>query len=105
MPDWRRHFFYSTVCVKTTWKFRIVVLAFIILALVSTRELWTPRTARSLVCAQEIAPSDVILIENFDPTYVLFERAAALEKAGVAPRALVPVQAGREPASVNHVSL
>src|SRR5262249_10241059 len=97
MHDWRRHFFYRRVCLKTTWKLRIGVLLLVILAIVSTHKFWTLRVARSLACAGEVAPSDVIVVENFDPVYVVFERAAALEKAGVAPRALVPVQGGRDP--------
>jgi len=29
------------------------------------------------VCTEEMRPSDVILVENFDPHYLVFERAAA----------------------------
>ena len=63
------------------------------LTLASTSRIWTSAIARSLVCAQDVAPSDLILIENYDPNYLLFERAAALQKDRIAPRALVPVQA------------
>jgi hypothetical protein len=37
--------------------------------------------------------SDAIVVENFDPNYLLFERAAALQTAGFSSRVLVPVQA------------
>ena len=41
----------------------------------STRGWWSIAIASSLVCNANIAPSDAILIENFDPDYLLFERA------------------------------
>jgi len=93
MTSWRRHLFYTRQCVKTTWKLRLGIVVVAALTLASTSRIWTSAIARSLVCAQDVAPSDLILIENFDPNYLLFERAAALQKDRIAPRALVPVQA------------
>lgn len=49
--------------------------------------------ASALVCRQELAPVDALIIENFDPNYLLFERAEALYRAGYARRILVPVEA------------
>ena len=103
MADWRRHFFSTRVRVKTTWKLRLGVLVLAVVAVAATRDLWLSRIAASLVCTQSVAPSDVIVVENFDPSYVVFERAAELQKAGVAPRALVPVQAARDPRTVNPI--
>jgi hypothetical protein len=51
-----------------------------------------------------MSPSDVILVENFDPHYLVFERAAALRKAGLAARVLVPTDASRDPERANPVS-
>jgi len=65
---------------------------------------WTAQIARSLICAEEIVPSDAMLIENFDPNYLLFERAETLEKAGIAPVALVPVETSSKPNVANPVS-
>ena len=93
MTSWRRHLFYTRQCVKATWKLRLGILIVAALALASTSRIWVSAIARSLVCVQDVAPSDLILIENFDPNYPLFERAAALQKDRIAPRALVPVQA------------
>jgi hypothetical protein len=59
---------------------------------------------QSLVCAEEMSPSDVILVENFDPHYLVFERAAALHKAGFAARVLVTTDASRDPKRANAVS-
>lgn len=101
---WRRHFFYTKTSIKTTWKLRIGVLIVLIITVALTRDLWVGQIGRSLVCARDVAPSDVILVENFDPEYLLFERAAALEKAGLAPRTLVPVHASPDPAVLNLVS-
>ena len=58
----------------------------------ATSAWWTVALARSLVCAPTVAVSDAILLENFDPDYVLFERANALRQRGIAPRVLVPVR-------------
>src|SRR5437773_2198069 len=105
MPGWLRHFYYRKECVKTTWKLRIGILTLVILAGLSTRGFWIGQIGRSLVCTNNLAPSDVILIENFDPDYLLFERAEALQKGGFAPRILVPVQASRDAAVPNLVSM
>jgi hypothetical protein len=103
MRDWRRHLLHTRPCVKTTWKLRLGMLLVLILAVTLTQQFWIVQIGHSLVCAQEVAPSDVILIENFDPNYVVFERAAALERAGLAPRTLVPVQASRDPGVPNPI--
>ena len=58
-----------------------------------TRGFWIPRVAESLVCPQQIAAADAILVENFDLNYLVFERSAELRRDGVAPRALVLTQA------------
>ena len=60
---------------------------------------------RSLVCDASLAPSDAILIENFDPDYLLFERARELRRAGLAARVLVPVHTDRGTQEPNDVAL
>jgi hypothetical protein len=42
----------------------------------------------SPVCETNAAPSDA---ENFDPDYLLFERASALRRAGLVARVLGPM--------------
>jgi hypothetical protein len=103
-PPVRRHFFYKTESVKTTWKLRLAALALAILTGVLTRGFWAPQIARSLVCVEDLTPSDVLLVENFTPNYLLFERAAALESARIAPRTLVPVEASHDPKLAGLVS-
>jgi|RhiMethySRZTD1v2_1073278.scaffolds.fasta_scaffold20680_8 hypothetical protein len=92
-PRWTRHFVYRSEHLRTTWRFRFGLLALIGTLAWLTSGWWTAAVARSLVCANDPAPSDAILIENFDPEYLLFERARQLRQAGLASRVLVPVAA------------
>src|SRR5437588_6226007 len=89
--------------IKTAWKVWLALVIVVVVVALTSR-FWTVQIGRSLVCAEEVAPSDAILVENFDPRYLLFERAAALEKAGVAPIALVPVEATPDANVANPVS-
>ena len=76
-----------------TWVGGLLGLFLILLTLGwITRGLWLAAIARSLVCIEGVRSSDAILVENFNPDYELFERAAALQQAGVAPRVLVPTR-------------
>ncbi len=58
----------------------------------------------ALVHQGEIHQSDVILIENFDPDYLLFEKARKLLSEGWAGRVLVPVQSHPDGQRPNAVS-
>lgn len=104
MREWRRHCFYTTQTVRTTWKLRAAIVIAVGLTAVLTRGVWATGVGGSLACAGELAPSDMILVENFDPNYLVFERAAALQKAGFAPRAVVPIQAYQRPGNPNPVA-
>jgi hypothetical protein len=88
--QWQRHFVYRTTSLKTTWKLRLALLILVLLTGSVTHRFWMLHIGQSLVCTEEMAPSAIILVENFDPDYLLFERAAALLKAGFASRVLVP---------------
>jgi hypothetical protein len=101
---WSRHFFYRKESIRTTWKCRLALLLLIMLLVSVTRGFWMLKIGQSLVCAEEIRPSDVILVENLDPDYLVFERAAALHKMGLAARVLVPTAASRDPEIANPVS-
>jgi hypothetical protein len=70
-----------------------------------TRGWWSVAIAESLVCDADAAPSDAILVENFDIDYLTFETAARLRQAGVAPRVLVPVAADGDPLQPKGVQL
>jgi hypothetical protein len=92
-PRWTRHFFYRSERTRTTWKFRLGLVMFLIAIMILTRSWWTVAVARSLVCESDRAPSDAILVENFDPSYLVFEQATRLREAGLAARVIVPVPA------------
>lgn len=70
------------------WAFPLIV----VLVAVLTRGVWLPSIGHSLVCREEITRPDAILVENFDPDYRLFERAAALQRGGLSVRVLVPTR-------------
>jgi len=97
MDGWGRHFFYRKEVWKTTWTFRLsVLLVFIVIALL-TRNVLADRIGKSLVCEERADRSDAILVENFDPEYLEFERAATLKNAGIASRVFVPVSGSADP--------
>ena len=76
---------------------RALVLCALCVALVlgaaAGRRVVMRHVAADLVCTQELAPVDALIIENFDPNYLLFERAQELSAAGYARRVLLPTQA------------
>jgi hypothetical protein len=102
---WTRHFVYRTECTRTTWQFRVGILAFVAISLWATRGWWTVAVARSLVCEANASPSDAILVENFDPDYLVFDRAAQIRRTGIAARVLVPIQTDPATSKPNAVAL
>jgi uncharacterized SAM-binding protein YcdF (DUF218 family) len=87
------------------WKVGLAALLIVVLIAVLTRSSWLPWVARDLVCTQELVSADAILVENFDPSYLVFERAAALRRAGASGRVLVPVAAStQDPGVANPVA-
>jgi hypothetical protein len=104
-PRWTRHFVYRTEHTRTTWKFRIAFVALVVVVAWLARGWWTVAIARSLVCDANGAPSDAILVENFDPDYLVFERATRLRRAGLATRVLVPIQTDPGTTETNAVAL
>jgi len=97
MAGWGRHFFYRKEVWKTTWTFRLSVLVVFIAIALLTRNVLADRIGKSLVCEEHADRSDAILVENFDPEYLEFERAATLKNAGIASRVFVPVSASADP--------
>jgi len=103
--SWTRHFFYRAEHIRTTWTFRLGLPTLLIAVLFMTSGWWTAAIARSLVCDPSRTPSDAILIENFDPDYLLFEHARGLRQAGLASRVLVPAWTDPGTLELNQVSL
>jgi hypothetical protein len=69
-----------------------------------TRGFWIPGIGRSLVCNEGRGAADAILVDNYDVNYLLFQRAAALQRAGLSPRFLVPADASSDPEEPNLVA-
>ena len=90
-PRWTRHFVYRSERTRTTWKLRLAIVALVTVSAWLTREWWSVAIARSLVCDADGAPSEAMLLENFDPDYRVFERAGELRRDGFATRVLVPI--------------
>ena len=104
MSTWQRQFFYAKTSVRTTWKLRLLLAFFVVLAVWIAEPWWRRVVGESLVCTQYAAPSDALLIENFDPYYLLFERAEALTRAGIARRVFVHLRVSSDPGVPNAVS-
>ena len=102
---WARYLVYRAEHTRTTWTLRIAVALVTVGALWATSSWCTEAIGRSLVCEADPGPADAILIENFDPNYLLFERARQLRRAGVASRVLVPIRMDRRSEEPNDVAL
>jgi len=92
---WTRFFFYRKEVLKTTWTFRLLVLASVLLLPWITRGLWAGALGKGLLCEEQGGGTgvDAIVVENFDVNYLVFERASELKRKGLTARVLVPVQA------------
>jgi hypothetical protein len=101
---WQRHLFYRKASLRTTWKLRVALFAGVAILVSVTRGFWIPGIARSLVCNGQSGPAEAVLVDNFDVNYLLFERAAALQRGGLSARILVPTQATSDPEEPNLVS-
>lgn len=82
-----------------------LMLAGGLLTLVAVTALfWVSGWGSSLACEEQLQTSDAILIENFSPDYLVFERAGELRSAGMASRTFVPTTAGSGPGGLSGVS-
>lgn len=101
---WKRYLFYRRIVLKTTWTFRLALIFVVLLLSAIVLRSLIPGIGRELVCEEQGRWSDAILIENFDPSYLVYERAGDLRRAGMASKLLVPTQAGTGPGGLNGVS-
>src|SRR5262245_4551149 len=69
-----------------------------------THRFWTLRIGQNLGCSEEIAPSDIILMEKFWPDYLVFKHAAALQLASVASKVFVLIPISHDPVRPKLVS-
>jgi hypothetical protein len=91
--NWRRWILREKQVTATTWKFRLLVLLAALAVACLTYPSWLVAIGSGLLHEQKLEPADVILLENFDTDYAVFETAQRLVEAGYASRVLVPVRA------------
>lgn len=83
---------------RPPWKLRLFVVLLVMAVPVATRGWWVPALGWSLVSDASIERPDIIIIENLDSNYLLFEKARNLKRDGTNARVLVPVAAaGNDP--------
>lgn len=80
----------------TTWKFRLLALFTVGLIGVLVHRVCLEAVATSLLHEEALAPADVLLLENFDPDYFVFEAGRDLLRRGYSSRVLIPVVAKEE---------
>jgi hypothetical protein len=90
---WRRQLVYRTTGYRTTWKLRLLVVGLLLVLPIATRTWWVPALGWSLVSDSEFERPDLILIDNLDHDFQLFEKAADLQRRGIGKEVLVPVHA------------
>jgi hypothetical protein len=87
----------------TTWRFRLIVLSAAALLVYLTHTVWLEAIGRSLIHEQDLEPADVLLLENFDTEYLVFEMGSTLLRSGYAERVLIPIIIPEKAAGVNLV--
>jgi hypothetical protein len=87
------------------WKLSLGLSLTLFLAAGATRGYWLEAMAQSLVSPGLVDKSEIILIENLENEYPLFEHAAKLCQAGFGQRIIVPVQSEGGPAEHRPVAL
>lgn len=86
-------------------KLQLTILVLVILLIGwATHRFWISTIGQSLVCREAIRRSDVIIVENFDPTYLLFERVEELQREGFAAKVIVPVEASDDAGGISRIS-
>ncbi|HSW39873.1 MAG TPA: hypothetical protein VLL97_10310 [Acidobacteriota bacterium] len=98
------YFFRRREVWKTTWRFRLGVIMLLAVILAPTHPHWLASIGRSLVHSEEPLRSDLIIVENYDPDYLVFETAARLLRNGLSDQILIPVTIFRDPDKPNAVS-
>lgn len=89
--SWQRYIVYQSTRYRTTWRFRLLALTLVIILCMATRGWWIPAVGWGLVANVQTEKPDLILIDNLDTNFQLFEKASYLQKRGVGKRVLVPV--------------
>lgn len=100
---WIEIFIYRKEIWKTTWKTRLLLIILMGACFFLTRGFISEKLAESLVCQGTVTNSDAVIVENFDPHYLLFEETAKLLKEGQVGRVYVSVRFNRSRSGPNEV--
>jgi hypothetical protein len=102
---WTAYLVRRQECFRATWTARLLLAVALLLMVWLISTAWIRQVGADLVCEERTgAPADVIVVENFDSVYLVFERAAELRKMGLAQRVLVPARAASESEGPNDVT-
>lgn len=89
---------YRTTVYKTTWKLRLGLVCFLLILAAATRAWWVPAIGWGLVMDSGPCKPDLIVVDNLDRDYLVFEKAGQLKNIDGARIVLVPVKAsGQDP--------
>jgi len=97
MPQWKCHLVRRKEVWATTWTFRIGIVVLLAAVLIPTRAFWLEQLGRSLIHDDTPSVSDVIVVENYDQEYLLFETASRLLRTGISERLIVPTSVFDDP--------
>lgn len=81
---------------RTTWKLRLLAAGVLLILTAGTRGWWAPLVGWGLVSDTGVGKPDLILVDNLDLDYQLFETAARLNQSGVGRAVLIPVFTSRQ---------
>ena len=102
--NWRRLFWRRREVVRPTWFLRWLVLLVVAIVLMALHRPVLTALGRSLVHQGPATASDAIVLENYDPDYLVFEMARDLRRDGLAPRVIVPCGTFGGPTNLNDVA-
>lgn len=103
---WQRHMICQTRNMRTTWKLRLLVACLLLILTAGTQRWWIPLLGWSLVSNTGVGKADLILVDNLDLDYRLFEKAADLIRSGIGRKVLIPVfTSGQDIEKPNEFSL
>ncbi len=86
------------------WKILGFATGLLILLALASRGWWMDLAARSLVCEEDTAPADVLLIDNLESNYLLFEKAQQLVANGRVARVMALIPTTGEESSPGRVA-
>jgi hypothetical protein len=89
---------------RFSWKTRVGVTFLLAALLWASRGVWLRAVGESLVCEEGPSQAGALFLDNLDPDYLVFERAATMRRLQPELRVLVPVPAASpgEPSRVEY---